>query len=355
MISLEYSLLIYYLYFDNLHLREVLKVFLSDQMSSKSLNRFMSATCHLLPCLMQCISASYERDIIRRCLGIFTKLMSNYENVVIFGRTCPDHLLSSLIQLIWSNITSTETISTYSPPAPSDAVGIDPIPSLPVYMLSDALPACSGDFLEFNDVEIRDMALDAVRALCAHPDPLVIPHGGVSTGGTIAPQGLSHWGGGGVNKRGGGNANNKGGGGEDKKKRPSPFPSLKQRIGSHPMLFRVLSNIICTGGRTSKSEGYNRALTLLSLLSAHNANRTRCHGVQMQLCLAAMADEAIAGTPLLSSHRSDAIHDYMFVFFFFCLTLLNVIDGIVQSHMKHILHDNSALGGDALLPDLPVI
>ena len=249
-------------------------MYLTEQMSAVSTGKYVAATSFLFPALLRCITESYERDITRRCLGIFTKLAAVPSNTHIFAQKCPDSTLSLLVQLLCTNITSTESIRVYYPPAADSnqfeahSTMVSGLPSV----LLDRLPAASGDFNEFSDIEIRDMVLDALRSLCSHADLNTS-----SAGVPISPS-LSTF--------------------------HSEIPlsaeniSLKERIAAQPLCLKLLIQILSSSVGRSKSEGFHRAVSLLSLLSMNPKNYQKFLSVQKNLCLIAMSDEAVAGTSL---------------------------------------------------------
>ena len=244
-----------------------------------STGKYLSATSFLFPSLLRCITQSYERDITRRCLGIFTKLTSIASNTFIFSKRCSDSNLLFLTQLLYTNITLTESIRAYYPPS-LDSNQSD-IQSQPPNGLSshlfDRLPACSCDFNEVNDLEIRDMVLDALRTLCSHPDINVLP-----TNSSLSIDPIT------IMMSLGSNI--------------QTIPSLKERIASQPLCLEVLISILMmSSGKIAKNDGFHRALSLLSLLSMHPKNHSRFLIVQKSLFLLTISDDVVAGKifPLL--------------------------------------------------------
>lgn len=252
--------------------RDTLKVSLTEHMSAISTGKYVAATSFLFPALLRCITESYERDMTRRCLGILTKLTSFPSNTQIFAQKCPEKSLSQLVHLLYTNITSMESIRVYYPPA-ADANQYDAHSTFASGLCSillDRLPAASGDFNEFSDIEIRDMVLDALRGLCSHSD--------INTASSFTQSMPLH--------------------------RPDTVipevVSLKERIASYPLCLHFLIHILSSSvGKINKSEGFHRALSLLSLLASHPKNHQKLLRIQKNLCFIAMSDEVVAGILLL--------------------------------------------------------
>jgi hypothetical protein len=295
--------------------RDSLKIYLTDQMSATSTGKYVAATSFLFPALLRCITESYERDITRRCLGIFTKLTTVPSNTHIFAQKCPDRTLSLLVQLLYTNITSTESIRVYYPPLP-DSNQYDAHTAnssgLPAVLL-DRLPAASGDFNEFSDIEIRDMVLDALRSLCSHSDINASPPSSLPSSAAISSSSLST-------------------------PENSSLSSLKERIASQPLCLQLLMQILTSSvGRITKSEGFHRALSLLSLLSMHPKNHQRFLAIQKSLCFVSMSDESIAGKTLSS-----------------CPSFLNqlvILEIVMTSALRNIVQNNFNYVGEALVQD----
>eukprot|EP00602_Paraphysomonas_sp_CaronLab_P002495 CAMPEP_0185038216 /NCGR_PEP_ID=MMETSP1103-20130426/33605_1 /TAXON_ID=36769 /ORGANISM="Paraphysomonas bandaiensis, Strain Caron Lab Isolate" /LENGTH=546 /DNA_ID=CAMNT_0027576547 /DNA_START=583 /DNA_END=2223 /DNA_ORIENTATION=+ len=234
--------------------RDALKVQLSEQMSSVSIARYVSATSRIYPALLRCMSRTFERDIVRRCLGIFTKLSSVPENAVVVCKCCPDKDLAFLVQLLCVSTTTCEAISTQQS---GDAHRFSKV------------PACAGEFSEFCDMEIRDLTLDALRTLCMHTDASLAPQSG-----SLPVEAVNE------------------------------VPeSLKERIASQPSCLRYLANII-TSTKTQKSEGFHRSLALLSLLALDSKNHQKFMSIQTDLHLAALSDDAVSEHIMQPAMRS---------------------------------------------------
>jgi hypothetical protein len=246
-------------------------------MSAVSTGKYVAATSFLFPALLRCITESYERDITRRCLGIFTKLTAVPSNTHIFAQKCPESTLSLLVQLLCTNITSSESIRVYYPPA-ADSNQFEAhsamVSGLPIVLL-DRLPAATGDFNEFSDIEIRDMVLDALRSLCSHADLNTS-----SATGVVTPQSSFHL---------------------ETPLSSADHVSLKERIAAQPLCLQLLIQILSSSVGRLKTEGFHRAISLLSLLSMNPKNHQKFLSVQKNLCFIAMSDEAVAGkSPSLS-------------------------------------------------------
>lgn len=239
------------LHFDGLE-RESLKLFLSEHMSAQSTERYITATSHLLPALLRCITKSPERDIVRRCLGVLCKVASVEENASTIAMFCPDEYLSALVGLLCTSVTTAEVLS--SVPVGDSLAGPDPA----VASKWDKLPACAGDFNDFADVEIRDMTLEALRALCSFPDS------GASAATWTNPT-------------------------------ESPEVSMKTRLASTPGCLRILSNIVTTASNGVKTDGFSRAVALLSYLAENMKNYSRMMLMESDLCIRALSDEDVAG------------------------------------------------------------
>jgi hypothetical protein len=240
------------LHYDGLE-RETLKLFMSDHMSAQSMERYIRSTSHLLPSLLKCITRSPERDIVRRCLGVLCKLASVQENAITVAKFCSDDHISGLVGLLCTSVTTVEALS--SVPVGDSLSGPDP-------SVSSKLPACAGNFNDFADVEIRDMTLEALRSLCSFPDT------SVSTATWMYPA-------------------------------ESTEVSMKARLASSPGCLRILSNIVTTGSKGSKTEGFVRAVSLLAHLAENAKNYTRLMLMEPDLCTKAFSDEAVAGALFL--------------------------------------------------------
>jgi hypothetical protein len=180
------------------------------------------------------------------------------------------------------------------------------------------MPAASGDFNEFSDIEIRDMVLDALRSLCSHSDITPSSSSLPSSSSSFSPP------------------------------ETSSLSSLKERIASQPLCLQLLIQIITSSvGRITKSEGFHRALSLLSLLSMHPKNHQRFLAIQKNLCFVSMSDESIAGMPrhtsltnipsTSSSHRA--------------LLPLLLAEIVMTSALRNIVQNNFNYVGEVLVQD----
>ena len=236
--------------------RDTIKLYLSEHMSAKSTDRYVHATSHILPALLKCITTTLERDIVRRCLGVLCKLVAVQENADVMARYCPDAYLSGLVSLMCTSTTTAEALSNSTVQESMLSSSNEP----PASVKWEKLPACSGPFVHFSDVEIRDMTLEALRAMCSFPDSSASPdsfdlHSAIS----------------------------------------APTVSMKTRLTALPSFLRILSNIICTASQGTKTEGFTRALHLLSELSQHPNNHSVLLAIEQDVCVRALSDETIAG------------------------------------------------------------
>lgn len=272
-------------------------------MSAISTGKYVAATAFLFPSLIRCITESYERDMTRRCLGILTKLTSVSSNTQIFAQKCPEKSLEQLVQLLCTNITSSESIRMYYPPG-ADANQYEAYSAFSSGLstnLLDRLPAATGDFNEFSDIEIRDMVLDVLRGLCSHSD--------VNTSCSLSQSLPVHH--------------------QD----PPEVVSLKERIASYPLCLNVLIYILSTSaGKINKSEGFHRALSLLSQLATHPKNHQKLLLIQKNLCFISMSDEVVAGmfTHPISSSNS----------------LIFMIEAVMNSALRNIVQNTISYVND---------
>lgn len=153
-----------------------LRVRMSSHMGPSSAGLYLSTTEALLTFILITLEEPTDKSQILHSLDILTKLASNSENGSIFAR-CPQGLLEALVQLLCVNFTAADPFTIQH-----GGDGSTDAPSTAMRSIGPRPPASMGTFfIDSNDMEIRDSALEAMQALLANSYPLqlrlaAVPH-----------------------------------------------------------------------------------------------------------------------------------------------------------------------------------
>ncbi len=217
--------------------RNLLKLDISSHMTVSNSQHFGQAVAKLFPCVFRCI-ASNERELVVRGLRLLTKLASNNDNSSIFA-LCPQHEWEILVSILYVNMTTADCMQLTTPQL---LLGDSATPLILVEMNhSKRIPACTGGFFDLFDLEIRDLALDALQAICS-----------------------------------------------------LPVPSIKYLIGQTPKCLKVLAKIGCD--KSASKDSVPKALSILQLLAQNSANHSKFLALQRELITVSFSDDAIAGS-----------------------------------------------------------